>query len=91
MIRGMCEDYRAAASIDLTHDRCSRACGQRVRCDVLALWGDQGRIGRWYDPLAVWRSFAAARVSGFSVNSGHYLPEESPASVVRSLEHFLSQ
>ena len=50
-ISGMCEDYRAAATIDLMHDRISRADGRRVKCPMLVLWGSKGRIGgcmtRW--------------------------------------------
>ena len=30
MVRGMCEDYRAAAAIDLDHDRASRSAGKKV-------------------------------------------------------------
>jgi haloacetate dehalogenase len=85
MIRGMCEDYRAAASIDLDHDRASRAEGAKIQCPVLVLWGSKGAIGRWYDPLAIWRQYCAVEVSGSAVNSGHYLAEETPAEV---LAHF---
>ena len=49
MIRGMCEDYRAAATIDLEHDRASRAAGQKIQCPLLVLWGSKGKIGQWYD------------------------------------------
>ena len=42
MIRGMCEDYRAAASIDLEHDRASRAAGAKIQCPLLVLWGSKG-------------------------------------------------
>lgn len=88
MVRGMCEDYRAAASIDLVHDRESRAAGQQVRCPTLALWGLKGKIGRWYDALAVWRQYVAAEVSGGPVESGHYLAEEAPAAVLDWFERF---
>jgi haloacetate dehalogenase len=87
MIRGMCEDYRAAATIDLEHDRASRAAGEQVRCPLRVLWGAKGAIGRWYEPLAIWREYCTAEVSGGEVNSGHYLAEEAPAEV---LEHFKS-
>ncbi len=86
-IAGMCEDYRAAATIDLEDDRASRAAGQRVRCPMLVLWGDQGKVGQWYDPLSIWRLYCDAAVTGSGVPSGHYLPEEAPAEV---LEHFLA-
>ena len=60
-ITGMCEDYRAAASIDLEHDRISRAGGRKVRCPMLVLWGAKGKIGGWYDPVALWRGPARGR------------------------------
>ena len=87
-IRGMCEDYRAAATIDLEHDRASRAAGQKIRCPLLVLWGRGGKIGAWYNPLAIWRDYAAADVEGGAVQSGHYLPEEAPEEVLAAFERF---
>jgi haloacetate dehalogenase len=91
MIRGMCEDYRAAASIDLVHDRASREAGQRIGCPLLVLWGGKGRIGVWYDPLAIWRTYAVASVEGHAVPSGHYLAEEAPDAVLSALDGFLDR
>jgi len=90
-VTAICEDYRAAATIDLEHDRASRAAGQRVQCPLLVLWGGKGRIGEWYDPLALWGQYAAGPVSGQPVPSGHYLAEEAPDAVLAALEPFLSQ
>jgi haloacetate dehalogenase len=88
-IIGMCEDYRAAATIDLVHDRESRAAGQKIRCPVLALWGAKGKVGGWYDPVAIWRQYSAGPVTGGAVDSGHYLAEEAPGDVLRHLTEFL--
>jgi len=79
---GMCEDYRASTTIDLEHDRESRAAGRKIMCPLLALWGSKGKIGQWYDPGAIWRQYCAAEVTTGEVNSGHYLAEESPAEVL---------
>ena len=87
-IRGMCEDYRAAATIDLDHDRASRAAGRKVACPMLVLWGAQGKIGGWYDPLAIWRDHCEAEVVGGPVASGHYLAEEAPAEVLTRFRAF---
>ena len=78
MVRGMCEDYRAAASIDLEHDRATRAAGIKVRCPMLALWGTKGKIAAWYDALAIWREYCAATVTGGAIQAGHYIAEEAP-------------
>lgn len=82
MIRGMCEDYRAAATIDLEHDRESRAAGAKIKCPLLVLWGAKGRIGGWYEPLDIWRRYCDGGVAGGAVDSGHYLAEEAPEEVL---------
>ena len=89
MIRGMCEDYRAATTVDLVHDRESRTAGQKVTSDLLVLWGERGKIGVWYDPLAIWRQYATGSVGGHAVPSGHYLAEEAPKAVLAALDTFL--
>jgi len=88
-IAGMCEDYRAAATIDMLHDRISRADGHRVQCPMLVLWGAKGRIGGWYDPVAIWRDYCDAEVTGAALESGHYLAEEAPGEVLAHLRRFL--
>jgi haloacetate dehalogenase len=89
-ITGMCEDYRAAATIDLDHDRASRATGRKVACDMLVLWGDKGKIGAWYDPLDIWRAYCAGTVTGAPIASGHYLAEEAPDTVIDHLSRFFA-
>ena len=89
MISGMCEDYRAAASIDLEHDRISRAEGKRVECPMLILWGAKGKIGGWYDPVTLWQQYCRTTVTGHPVPSGHYLAEEAPLSVLEAVTPFL--
>ena len=88
MITGMCEDYRAAATVDLEHDRESRAAGRRIRCPLHVLWGSKGKIGVWYDPLGIWRSYCDGPVSGHAIDTGHYLAEEDPAAVIAALQQF---
>ena len=88
-IIGMCEDYRAAATIDLLHDRESRAAGQRIICPLLVLWGSKGKIGVWYTPLAIWRRYTDGPLTGAELPSGHYLAEEAPESVLARLEPFM--
>jgi haloacetate dehalogenase len=88
-VEGICEDYRAAATIDLAHDRASRAAGDKLRCPLLALWGAKGKIATWYDALAIWRDYAAGPVEGSAVASGHYLAEEAPEEVLGRLATFL--
>ena len=81
-IRGMCEDYRAAATIDLVHDRESRAAGKKVQCPMLVLWGSNGKIGEWYETLPLWQSYCASTVTGAAVKAGHYIAEEAPEATL---------
>ncbi len=89
-VTAICEDYRAAATIDLVHDRESRDAGARVQCPLLVLWGAKGAIGKWYRPLEVWRRYAAGPLSGGAVNSGHYLAEEAPEETLSWITPFLA-
>lgn len=84
-IHATCEDYRAAASIDLQHDEADMHI--RVETPLLVLWGSQGFVNRNYAVLDVWRE-RAANVQGRAVNSGHFLPEEAPDEVTEELLNF---
>ena len=85
-IHGMCEDYRASASIDLTHDE--ESWSRKVQCPVLALWGLKGPMGRLYDVLAVWKE-RCLTVTGKGLPAGHNLQEDAPAEVLAELRAFL--
>ena len=83
--RGICEDYRASASIDLEHDREDIDAGRHLNLPVLVLWGAQGTVGRCFDPLAEWQK-VATNVRGQALPCGHYVGEEVPQLL---LEHVL--
>ena len=87
-LHAACEDYRASASIDLTHDRISREKGEKVRCDMLVLWGERGVVQRLFDPMALWRAQCSAAVSGQAVAAGHFIPEELPDQTALGLAGF---
>jgi haloacetate dehalogenase len=82
-----CEDYRAAASIDLVHDEADM--DRKIACPVLALWAEKGVMHRMYDVVAAWRE-RAVNVSGKPLPSGHFLPEEAPEETLAELRAFLS-
>ena len=86
MIHASCEDYRAAATIDLEHDRADSE--RRVSAPLLVLWGARGVVGRTYDVLEVWRE-KAEEVSGKALDCGHFLPEERPEETLKELLAFL--
>ena len=76
-IHAICEDYRAAATIDLEHDRDDRERGRKVACPLRVLWGEYGVIEQCFDALDAWRG-VARDVSGRALSCGHYIPEEVP-------------
>jgi haloacetate dehalogenase len=87
-IHGMCEDYRAAAGIDLTHDRADREIGRRLRMPLLAIWGKNGVIEKCFEPIQEWQR-VAIDVRGHAINSGHYIPEEAPEELLVALNEFI--
>ncbi|MGE8618903.1 MAG: alpha/beta hydrolase, partial [Achromobacter spanius] len=84
---GLCEDYRASATVDLEHDRAGRASGERLRMPVRALWGERGAVGKNFDVLALWRAIAD-EVSGGPLPGAHYLAEECPDAVLQEAGAF---
>jgi haloacetate dehalogenase len=86
-IHAVCEQYRAAATLDYEHDRADRGV-RSIQCPVLALWSDTGAVGAWYDPLQLWRQWADD-VQGAPIRSGHFLPEEAPRETIDWLLRFL--
>jgi haloacetate dehalogenase len=84
----ICEDYRAAATIDLEHDRADRDAGRKVMQPLQVLWGENGIIEKCFKPLEDW-SRVAVNVRGGSVPCGHYIPEESPEALLAAALPFL--
>ena len=88
VIHASCEDYRAAATIDLEHDRADLL--SRIECPLLVLWGEAGAMQRLYDVPGTWRD-RARQVSARSIPGGHFVPEESPIETLAAVTAFLEQ
>ena len=88
-IHATCEDYRAAASIDLVHDDADVAATRKLTCPLLVLWGEKGVVHRLFTPLADWAE-VATDVRGRALPSGHYLAEEAPEPTVAELAAFFA-
>jgi haloacetate dehalogenase len=84
----ICEDYRAAATIDLEHDRADRDAGQKVTQPLQVLWGANGVIEKCFKPLNEWRR-VAVDVRGTPTPCGHYIPEEAPEALLEQALPFL--
>src|SRR5262245_1514255 len=93
-IHAICEEYRAAATLDREHDEADREAGRRIVCPVLVLWSGRGPLNSWYaeegGPLALWRAWADD-VRGGPLDGGHFFPEEMPETTATELFQFFSQ
>jgi haloacetate dehalogenase len=91
-VHAICEEYRAAASVDVHNDRADFQAGRRILCPLLALWSGSGGLATWYEgaggPLGIWRRWAD-HVEGQAVQGGHFFPEEHPATTAELLREFL--
>ncbi len=87
-VHASCEDYRAAGTIDLVHDR--RDLHKKLKMPVHALWGKKGVVHRLFNCLEDWRE-VAEQVSGGPVNCGHFIPEEAPAKTLAEIRRFIRQ
>lgn len=86
-IHASCEDYRAAATIDLEHDAADR--DRKIECPLLVLWGERGLMHRHFDVPGTWNE-RASDVTGAIISCGHFLPEEAPDETFRALHGFFS-
>jgi len=82
----ICEDYRAAATIDLIHDAAD--ADKKINAPLFALWGAKGTVGHLYDVLETWRE-KAVNVSGHAMDCGHSPQEERPEETLSELLGFL--
>ncbi|HQS31686.1 MAG TPA: alpha/beta hydrolase, partial [Polaromonas sp.] len=83
----ICEDYRAAATIDLDHDRADIAAGRKLEQPLRVLWGEHGAVGKCFDVLALWRQRASS-LTGASLPCGHYIAEEAPQLLLAEAQRF---
>lgn len=88
-IHAICEEYRAAATLDVQHDETDRG-RRRITCPMLALWSKHGAVDEWYDPLAIWRTWADD-VRGHALDCGHFLPEEASDETFTALHAFFRE
>jgi haloacetate dehalogenase len=92
-VHGICEEYRAAATIDVEHDRADKEASKRIGCPMLHLWAKSGPLDTFYardgGPLGIWRQWAP-EVQGQAVNGGHFFPEENPDDTANIVEQFLT-
>jgi haloacetate dehalogenase len=92
-IHAICEEYRAAATLDLEQDRVDRQAGRQISCPMLVLWASGGPLDSWYEaaggPLGIWRRWAP-RAEGRPLAGGHFFPESNHGETAAALDAFLT-
>jgi haloacetate dehalogenase len=92
-VHAICEEYRAAATIDIEHDNKDREDSRRIKCPMLLLWATGGPLDTFYEKeggaLGIWRKWADD-VRGQAMKGGHFFPEENPTETAEILAKFLS-
>lgn len=92
-VHGICEEYRAAATIDVEHDRADEKASKRIECPMLHLWAEGGPLDTFYardgGALGIWRQWAR-HAQGQAMKGGHFFPEENPHDTAALLKQFLS-
>ncbi|KAK8254130.1 putative epoxide hydrolase [Phyllosticta capitalensis] len=91
-LTGMCEDYRAARGVDCEVQAKDRepAAGRKITTPIRILWGKKGVIEMFFDALGEWGRVVGegTELDGWSVNSGHYVPEEAPEETLRAVKEW---
>jgi haloacetate dehalogenase len=93
-IHAICEEYRAAATLDRQHEEIDRAARRRIASPLLALWSARGALDTWYadegGPLAIWRTWGDD-VQGHAIEAGHFFPEEACQQTSEALGRFFRE
>ncbi|OAQ65961.1 epoxide hydrolase-like protein [Pochonia chlamydosporia 170] len=90
-VHAMCNDYRAAATVDLDEQRADLKEGRLIKSPVRIIWGKKGIIEKCFDAMTEWKKVVdeGVVIDGYSVDCGHYIPEEAPGDVVKAINEFL--
>jgi haloacetate dehalogenase len=90
-VHAICEEFRAAATLDREHDEADQRLGHRIDCPLLVLWDSSGALEQWYQvqdgPIGIWRTWASD-VRGKAVTGGHFFPEACPEATADELRGF---
>ncbi|MFL5618014.1 MAG: alpha/beta fold hydrolase [Gemmatimonadaceae bacterium] len=91
-VHAICEEYRAAATLDVAHDAADRDAGRRIVCPTLVLWARASGLDEWYDdaggPLGIWHAWADD-VTGCAIDGGHFFPEQAHVETIAALRAFI--
>jgi haloacetate dehalogenase len=89
-VHGVCEDYRAGATIDFEMDTRDFDAGRRITCPVLVIVGGQSHTARLYGYEAAWSQYLTNLVRCAALPCGHYPAEQAPDETYAELRAFFA-
>ncbi|MBI1964641.1 MAG: alpha/beta hydrolase [Betaproteobacteria bacterium] len=87
-IHGVCEDYRAAVTLDFEMDRVDFEAGRKVACPAAIYWGEQSHTEKYFDPRTAWPQYCSNLARLRPLPCGHYPAEQAPDEVYEELNAF---
>jgi len=87
-IHGVCEDYRAAVTVDMAMDTADFEAGRKVNCPTAVYWGEKSHTEKYYNPRTAWPQYSSNIVRIRSLPCGHYPAEQVPDDVYDELSAF---
>ncbi len=87
-VHAVCEEYRAGEAIDRVLDEEDLMAGKKITCPVLILWGGDGLVQRFFEPMKLWERFCTD-LTGKALPCGHFIPEEAPVPLLSEVLAFL--
>ena len=87
-IHGVCEDYRAAVTVDMEMDTADFEAGRKVNCPTAVYWGEKSHTEKYYNPRTAWPQYSSNIVRIRSLPCGHYPAEQVPDEVYNELSTF---
>ncbi|MGW6279070.1 alpha/beta fold hydrolase [Kribbella sp. NPDC055071] len=82
-------DYRASATIDVSHDQADLAEGNKLRMPVTVIQQDWG-AALGFDAAARWRAWAPD-LQHQTTSAGHFMAEESPREITSAIRDLLKR
>lgn len=89
-IHGVCEDYRAAVTVDLPMDAADLAAGRKAQPPTLIMWGSKSHTAYHHDPRIEWPKFCEHITRMVELPCGHYPTEQAPEETYQELSSFFN-
>ena len=87
-IHGVCEDYRAAITVDFEMDKADFEAGRKIKCPTAVYWGEKSHTEKFFDPRKAWPAYCEKLWRVRPLPCGHYPAEQVPDEVYAELNEF---